>query len=301
VTLRLVFLSTAAAVGCGTQVSYTQTGATAGSMLPKSPAEVQVFLAAPPSRPYKEVGYVEAHQELYSNDDQSAVMQELRREAAQQGCDGVIVQSADTTVGQGFTSHGTGSMAVGTRRGFRGVCIVWEGPGSGGPVQSTPSPAGGLGYAFGDGLDGAKKACTDVGGTLSEAGEQKTCDRLPQTLTFAGRAELTFCSDKLCLIDVVAPFVQPTEGVALRRWNDAKRLLEEHYGRAGGGRVFRPAACSRRLMECLTTRQAEYSMSWKWSDGTQIGLSLEDAGGGPIVKIRYKSPLKTERPNVQGL
>lgn len=118
-----MLLSSLAMTGCGTRVDYTPLRGPAGAMTPRSPSEVEVFLTQKPSRPYIEVGLLEARQEsTMSLDGQSGIIEELREEAAEIGCDGLIVTgSADEVTGH-VDQHGG---YVTELKGYRAVCIVW--------------------------------------------------------------------------------------------------------------------------------------------------------------------------------
>jgi hypothetical protein len=291
----LMLLAPALLAGCGTKVSYTPTDIGRGSIRPARAAEdVQMFLTGPPSRPFRELGYVEAQQEsIYSTDDQSIVLARLRDSAALNGCDGVVVQAADAVMSG--ISTGKQAAPVGTARGYRGVCIVWTSGGSGSALE------GALGYKFGDTMTLARNACTAAEGNWEAAEESATCDRLPRTMTFAGRVELRFCDSKLCVIDILAPFLQPTDAVVLRRWTDAKTQLEKRYGESRSGRVARPAACEGRVIECLASKQAEYRLEWKWPEGARIQEQLAQDDGKTVLQIRYASSAHRDPRSVQGL
>ena len=118
-----LLLTGSALVGCGTRVDYTPLRAPTGAMTPRSPAEVEVFLTQKPSRPYVEVGLLEARQEsTMSLDGQSGIIAELREEAAEIGCDGLIVTGdADEVTGHADKQGGY----VTELKGYRAVCIVW--------------------------------------------------------------------------------------------------------------------------------------------------------------------------------
>ena len=118
-----MLLSSLAMTGCGTRVDYTPLRGPAGAMIPRSPSEVEVFLTQKPSRPYLEVGMLEARQEsTLSLDGQSGIIAELREEAAEIGCDGIIVTGAADEV-TGHVDKNGGYITE--LKGYRAVCIVW--------------------------------------------------------------------------------------------------------------------------------------------------------------------------------
>ncbi len=289
---------------CGTAVSYTQTDATAQVRSPRLAADVDVFLTGPPQRAYQEIGFVEARQEFLSSDDSAAIMDELRRAAALQGCDGVVVSAADAVTGTGFASNGTGSMGVRSLHGFRGVCIVYSaGGGRIGAASTDSAPLGALGYRFDDSFSAAKERCDRIAGAwaVDEDGDG-SCNRLPPNMSFAGETDVEFCQGKLCAIEVVAPFdAGASDNVVLTRWGDVKRDLEKHYGAAFGGRVSRPEACASRVLQCISTKQAEYRLEWKWKDGHRVELALETESNTTALHVRYEVKAATSDRDVQGL
>jgi hypothetical protein len=119
--LALASIACCGLVGCGTRVDYTPLRAV--QMSQRSPAQVEVFLEQRPTRPYVEAGLLEARQEsTMSLDGQSAILEELRAEAAEIGCDGIIFRgSANETVGH----VGERSGYVTELKGYSAVCIVY--------------------------------------------------------------------------------------------------------------------------------------------------------------------------------
>jgi hypothetical protein len=118
-----LLLCGSALVGCGTRVDYTPLRAPTCAMTPHAPEQVEVFLTQKPSRPYVEVGLLEARQEsTMSLDGQSGIIAELREEAAELGCDGLIVTGdADAVTGHADDHGGF----VTELKGYRAVCIAW--------------------------------------------------------------------------------------------------------------------------------------------------------------------------------
>ena len=257
-------------------------------------------MSGPPSRPFREVGYLEARQQsMYSQDDESVVLKNLREQAAHNGCDGVVVQRADTVAGGGYVANGNGVATVTTLRGYRGVCIVFTGPKSGGGTHEEPE--GAVGYKFGDSVEQAATACSRAGGKWTSVEGKNSCDQVPSAVGFAGRAELTFCSDKLCALEIVAPFQNPTDDLVLERWRNTKRLLEAHYAGPTGGSDNLPPACTGRLLDCLENKQVEFQLLWEWNSGTRIAMSVAGPRGDLALRIRYASRALRESGASQGL
>jgi hypothetical protein len=125
--------------GCGTTIHEMALNSPDHPMTPKDPGAVEVFMSQRPSRPYAEVAMLEAQQSSeYSTDAPEAVIVKLREYAAQKGCDGLVINGGDdTTVGNGSTYRGTGSMHVRTLKGYRATCIVYK---TGDPGSDTSPP-----------------------------------------------------------------------------------------------------------------------------------------------------------------
>jgi hypothetical protein len=111
---------------CGTKVAYLPLNKAPRAMKARAAGEVEVFTSSQPTRPFTEVGMIEAQQEsMYSGDSPQQVFGRLRMEAAQRGCDGLIVSSNDGVEGvnHGSSFYGTN---VKTLKGYRGTCIVYN-------------------------------------------------------------------------------------------------------------------------------------------------------------------------------
>jgi hypothetical protein len=96
------------------------------------PAEaVDVYTAALPSRPFTEVGMIDAQQaSTFSTDDRGEVFVKLRKRAAALGCDGIIVTGTNDEVVS--NSHTTvtrrrveTSNSTDTKKGYSATCIVY--------------------------------------------------------------------------------------------------------------------------------------------------------------------------------
>jgi hypothetical protein len=146
-SLFVVLASSALACGCGTRVSFTPTNAAPRAMKPRNADSVQIFTTQTPSRPYVEVGVIEAQQaSAFSTADETQVVAKLRESAAQQGCDALIITgSADKVVGSNYTSDGNTTSTVTTLRGFRGTCILFDdagkAPAANGSLTAAPPSA----------------------------------------------------------------------------------------------------------------------------------------------------------------
>jgi hypothetical protein len=119
VTASLLLLT-----ACGTRVDFIPTNAPPRPLQPRPAAAVEVYTSQQPARPYVELGLVEARQEsTLSLDDSAAVVAELREEAGEIGCEGIIVLGANDSVA-GQISNGSG--LVQTLKGYRATCFQYR-------------------------------------------------------------------------------------------------------------------------------------------------------------------------------
>ncbi len=149
---------------CGTKVSFTPTNIPPHPMTARPIQSVQVFTTAVPNQPYVEVGVIEARQaSAYSSGGQTKILNAMRTQAAQYGCDGLVINgTANSVEGSGSTSNGSGSSSVRTLKGFRGTCIVFTGPPAQAGPASAPPPVAVAAAARC--FPGATQACTGPGG-----------------------------------------------------------------------------------------------------------------------------------------
>lgn len=128
-TLASMFLA-----ACGTKVAYLPLNPSPRAMKARALTEVEVFTSSKPTRPFTEVGMIESQQEsMYSGDSPQQVFYRLRAEAAQRGCEALIVTSNDGVHGDTWQHGG----AVRTLKGYRGTCIVYKD----GPEAPAEAPA----------------------------------------------------------------------------------------------------------------------------------------------------------------
>ena len=98
-------------------VEYTPVNAPPRDLSPRDPSMVEVFIGQAPSRPHTDVGMIQGWR-LLSARVTAAVLANMRAEAAQIGCDGLVVLGSD-------------------EKGLFGACIVYE---DGPPVPAPPPP-----------------------------------------------------------------------------------------------------------------------------------------------------------------
>lgn len=96
-------------------------------MRPRRPDTVQLFTAGPPRWRYIEVGIIES-EEVTRTAEGEYVLDDIRSEAAERGCDGLLLNVRDRQ--ENSFSGGDYGAFGGSRiwRGCRAVCIVSDGP-----------------------------------------------------------------------------------------------------------------------------------------------------------------------------
>src|SRR5262249_11504397 len=119
-----------------TRISYMPTNTSPHELKSRPASEVEVFTTGSPTRPYVEVGLIEAQQEnQYSTDSASDVFMNMRAEAGQQGCDALIVTGTNNA--GGVLSTGT-NVSSGVLKGYRGTCVAYTGAAA---AAAQPAPA----------------------------------------------------------------------------------------------------------------------------------------------------------------
>lgn len=98
---------------------------------------------------------LKVQQERYNYYDQSNIIVAMRKEAAQRGCDGlVILGNANAVVGSGSTDEGNGMSSTRTLEGLRASCVVFTASSS---QQAAAHPRSAC-------VPGATQPCTGPGG-----------------------------------------------------------------------------------------------------------------------------------------
>lgn len=109
-----------AACGAGPQTGFVATNAPPRAMSARPVAEVAVLEGEPPAYPHVEVGIVEVlGGDGWGAAERAALRDELRRRAAERGCDAVVVLGEIDWI---YVVESSSSAA--TRHGYRGVCVV---------------------------------------------------------------------------------------------------------------------------------------------------------------------------------
>jgi len=132
----LAFILGLSIVGCGgSELSFTPLQAAPHQLFARIGAQVELFLAARPTRPFVEIGMIQAEGGS-SSDQASTSLAEMRGIAGQHGCDGLIILGANEAA---TAAPGAAQMAGA----YRGSCIVYTDTtnAAAAPVAAAPAPA----------------------------------------------------------------------------------------------------------------------------------------------------------------
>lgn len=120
-------LGTVLITACGTRTQFANINPAPRPMRARSPSSVRVFAASTPNRPYIEVGMITGRQASeFSTHGMPLIVKEMRRKAAQMGCDALIVKGPHSAVESDLTGVLTETRTVSTLEGFWGVCAYWK-------------------------------------------------------------------------------------------------------------------------------------------------------------------------------
>jgi hypothetical protein len=120
----LPLLSALIACGCGPSLSFMRTAQPPREPKPHAGADVEVYLVAPPRRPYVEFGIVEST-ELFdgeNTDAMSDLINSMREYAGGLGCDALVIVGSNDGITAGSGRHGGGSRSY---KGYRGSCVMY--------------------------------------------------------------------------------------------------------------------------------------------------------------------------------
>lgn len=126
------------ATACGTTTRFSPTNPSPRPMQPRDPGSVHVYTTGHPDVPFTEVGVIQSRQSSrLSLHEMPEIIREMRKKAANIGCDGVIINGANNTVVGHENTDGSGS--TGTLEGYWGACIMYEAPRG---ASAAVAPAG---------------------------------------------------------------------------------------------------------------------------------------------------------------
>jgi hypothetical protein len=117
----LAFILLFSIVGCGgAELSFTPLQAAPRPLYARIGAQVELFLAARPTRPFVEIGMIQS--QGGSSSDQAGILAEMRGIAGQHGCDGLIILGANEAV----NAAPGAIVAASPSNAYRGSCIVYS-------------------------------------------------------------------------------------------------------------------------------------------------------------------------------
>jgi hypothetical protein len=157
--MRLTIIAALASLasGCGTALGFIPTHSPPHELNIHRADQVELFMAARPTRPYVEVGMIESQQEQYSQDTSAEVLEKMREFAGQRGCDGLVIfTSNDAELGPQQVGGASRQLV-----GYRGSCIVYTAPNTATPPQTCMPNATQL--CYGPGACKGAQSCTPDG------------------------------------------------------------------------------------------------------------------------------------------
>jgi len=118
-------------VGCGTSVRTTMIAsplqASPRPLAPRTVESVEVFLSAPPQRPYVDLALLEGEQtSSYSMHETPQILAAVREQAAQLGCDGIVFQGVTNRMPGLGDAETLINDKPKQRKGVYAVCIVYR-------------------------------------------------------------------------------------------------------------------------------------------------------------------------------
>jgi hypothetical protein len=123
--MRILLLSMLLWCGCGgPTLSFARTSTPPHELRPQPPEKVEIFMAAPPSRPYVELGMLESSV-MFDGDNADSMpelINDMREYAGRLGCDALVILGKNDGVTTGFGKHGGASAKY---KGYRGSCLVY--------------------------------------------------------------------------------------------------------------------------------------------------------------------------------
>ncbi len=99
---------------------------------------------------------------------------------------------------------------------------------------------------------------------------------------------LSYCSDSLCDVRAFLSLTQDAPGQA--ELNKLRARLTKQYGApANEDDTTTSEECQDKVMECITSGEAQWKATWMWADGSLILAKTGSDGNGPVVGIRYSA------------
>jgi hypothetical protein len=117
--MRTLVLLTLTLAACGTTITQTGINPAPHPMTARPIDSVEVFTSTAPTRPHIDVAILEAKQSsTFSVDRMPEIITELRKRAAEIGCDGLVINGPNNSVVG--DRYGTSTL-----HGYNGTCIAY--------------------------------------------------------------------------------------------------------------------------------------------------------------------------------
>jgi len=156
-------------------------------------------------------------------------------------------------------------------------------------LRAPPTGAGG--FDFGLGQADAQRLCEQAGHAYGKvSADVASCDGLAANIGADGKAQLRFCSAKLCEVSIE---VDTGDGQSLAKTVGRFRAtLAEKYGQPTQVSSNIPSDCAKVLAACVADERAKIAFEWKWPSRHTIAVSAAKASAGQAVRLlfSYSSP-----------
>ena len=163
-----------------------------------------------------------------------------------------------------------------------------------------PAPTGLAGFMFDSTLDDIGETCRGAGYEYRSEGKPR-CSGLPTDLGLDAFATFEVCDDKVCVIEVGVRPGSVDDLSWFERFSGLRVKLTQKYGKPKSDAGEFEAACLY-PDKCTKLATLRGSYSWAWESGETIELSVRsDLPRGPLIFLRYASPLKEKEHRADGL
>jgi hypothetical protein len=159
--------------------------------------------------------------------------------------------------------------------------------------EDNKPPSGGGGFRFDASPDQAAAICKEAGAKYDGKESGGTCSSTPVDLGSPGRVDLTYCSGRVCEVDVVLT-PPPTE--LLDRFRSLRDRLREKYGSPSSMKkdVDR---CRDDAAQCVVAGDAWFALDWSWPSHHSVSLRTKAIAGKACIELSFASPARdAEKP-----
>jgi hypothetical protein len=211
-----------------------------------------------------------------------AAMNDLRNKAASLGANYIKYDSPQLGVAGGSGSTTTSTATV-SGMAYRCARVA----------EGSKPPSGGGGFRFGASPDQIATICKEAGANYDGKETGGTCSNTAVDLGSPGHVDLTYCSGRVCQIDVV---LAPSATDLLDRFRSLRDRLRDKYGTPSSMKkdVDR---CHDEAAECVVAGDAWFALEWSWPSHHSVSLRTKAIAGKACIEMTYSSPERAaEKP-----